>query len=554
MPECYHNCHNWAERYDQKCARFYYGIHHDKNKKGNLYSATLKIKKWGQLESRVCRGSVRAGTARFLDGANRALSLPVLWLSKLLKPISPTCKPSGAFEFIKEKLAEGYRGRKASVTESFLFQAYSRHEQSYNFLMEVLSGDKQLVLRKAIPIRKGYNQCVLPVDPQGDVLKPGRLVRLYPENDFEAELTIFFADFVHLRNAKKQIIPEKPAEKVKCVAWDLDNTLWDGILIEGDPKKLKLRGRVLEAIEALDQKGILQVVVSKNYDQEADAVLKALGIDEYFVYKMINWNPKSGNLAAIAETLNINLDTFAFIDDSAFERGEVQSQLPCVRVYDETVIGSIHSLPEFDVPVTEVSKERRKLYQKEIQRSELKVNYSDGVAFLKACEIRVTVARPADDQTALRSYELIQRTNQLNLSGMKYEENDFYALIRKNMGNCYVLFAQDKFGSYGQVAFFMVEATRQSLSVTEFAMSCRVANKCIESGLIKWLQTRFNDGSIREIVFKGVNSKKNMLLIDTLKGLGMRDIGQSEETLLLSIGIDALPANSDVVTVKADGI
>ncbi len=113
----------------------------------------------------------------------------------------------------------------------------------------------------------------------------------------------------------------RPGKPVKCVVWDLDHTVWDGILLEdGD---VPLRPGVLDAIRTLDGRGILQSVASRNDADAAMARLRALGIDEYFLYPQINWNAKGQNVAQIAKSLNIGLDTLLFIDDQPFEREEV---------------------------------------------------------------------------------------------------------------------------------------------------------------------------------------------------------------------------------------
>ena len=97
----------------------------------------------------------------------------------------------------------------------------------------------------------------------------------------------------------------------------------------------------------LDERGILQTIVSKNDHHEAWAMVEKLGLAEYFLYPAIGWGRKSDSLRRIAERLNIGLDTFAFVDDSAFERAEVAEALPMVRVYDEkgTSLEQLLSLP-----------------------------------------------------------------------------------------------------------------------------------------------------------------------------------------------------------------
>ena len=121
---------------------------------------------------------------------------------------------------------------------------------------------------------------------------------------------------------------------IKCVVWDLDNTLWEGTLLEGDD--VCLREDVLEIIKALDQRGILQSVASKNDHDAAFEKLRQFGLDEYFLYPQINWNSKAASISKIVDALNISAEAIAFIDDQAFERAEVAHSLPQVTLFDVT--------------------------------------------------------------------------------------------------------------------------------------------------------------------------------------------------------------------------
>jgi HAD superfamily phosphatase (TIGR01681 family) len=148
-------------------------------------------------------------------------------------------------------------------------------------------------------------------------------------------------------------------KKIKCVVWDLDHTVWSGILLEGDT--LALRPGVRELIEAFDERGILQSVASRNESAPAREQLKKFGLEQYFLHPQINWDPKSESVRRIAERLNIGLDTFAFIDDQAFERDEVRFSLPTVRTYDAAEIDRLRADHDF-VPrvITEDARRRRR--------------------------------------------------------------------------------------------------------------------------------------------------------------------------------------------------
>src|SRR5678815_3970601 len=112
-------------------------------------------------------------------------------------------------------------------------------------------------------------------------------------------------------------------KEVKCVVWDLDNTIWNGTLLESDVVRLK--PKVADVIRELDSRGILQSIASKNNYEDAMTKLSELAIEQYFLYPEIHWNPKSESISNIQRNMNIGIDTILFIDDQPFERDEVSS-------------------------------------------------------------------------------------------------------------------------------------------------------------------------------------------------------------------------------------
>jgi methoxymalonate biosynthesis protein len=128
----------------------------------------------------------------------------------------------------------------------------------------------------------------------------------------------------------KNTVPERLAT-VKCLVWDLDNTLWQGTLAEDD--QVSLTSSTRELIITLDARGILQSVASKNDHDHAWARLEEFGVAEYFVLPHIGWAAKSESVRAIADGLNFDYRTVAFVDDQPTERAEVSFHLPDVRCY-----------------------------------------------------------------------------------------------------------------------------------------------------------------------------------------------------------------------------
>ena len=534
MPLCYHNCEKYAERKDGRCKKTHYGIYKGK-KRNTLQNATLKFKSWGKIEAVLSPRAISPKMEKFRDNLNHAFSRLLKLVSIILKPINKKYLPTNGWSHILRNNLKKCTKPNKRYTPYFLFQCYSYETKEYNMFFE-LSFNGQVYFKKAFKIKEGFNQHLCYIDE----FKYGNesLVKLYPENNINAELTILALDFVGLNYKNK-----KPAKKVKCVAWDLDNTIWNGILIESNPEKLRLKPDVLDLLKELDKKGIIQIVVSKNTLSDIEPVLKRLKIDHFFVYKFANWNSKSNNLIAASNALNINIDTFALIDDSDIERREIAELLPCVRVYRETNLSNLLILDEFNVPITEDSIKRREMYQTEARRKDVEKEFiGTNLGFLRSCEIVIEISSIATEKQFDRAYELTHRTNQLNLSGKKHEKEHLRAMISSN--NSFTFSCHDKYGAYGTVGFILFENTKSSILINEFAMSCRVASKCVESSLINWLQNKYH----KTIIMSGSRTDRNNLLIDTFMSVGFESLSDSKIELLLSANKHC--NNFDVVAVK----
>jgi len=342
-----------------------------------------------------------------------------------------------------------------------------------------------------------------------------------------------------------------PAEKVKCVAWDLDNTLWKGILIED--KKIALREEAAQLVHALDQRGIIQSVVSKNDHAEAMDNLAQLGLKEYFVYPMINWDPKSVNLKRLATALNINVDSLALIDDSPFERAEVKAVLQQLRVYSEKELFKLLDYPEFNVPITEESKMRRKSYLAEMEREQtFKDCGGDYEGFLRSCRMEMRIFVPKEEAQVARCLELIQRSNQLNLSTRRYSEEDFSGLLGREGMLCVGFQCKDRFGDYGIVGFASVDEAPSEPHLVDLVISCRVAQKMVERTLIEWIAEREKGKGKQILNAELAKTKRNGPLRSVFESLPFSIIEENEKVIRMRLPLEKMWKTNDIVHTVID--
>ncbi|MFF4732267.1 HAD-IIIC family phosphatase [Streptomyces mirabilis] len=273
---------------------------------------------------------------------------------------------------------------------------------------------------------------------------------------------------------------------VKCLVWDLDNTLWNGTLAEDG--QVEVDDAVRAVVEGLDARGVLQAVSSRNDHDLAWARLEELGLAEYFVLAHIDWGPKSDSVRKIAERLNFALTTIAFIDDLPTERAEVGYHLPDVRCYPAEQARDLLGRPEFSPPVVTADARRRRLmYQAGFERDEQRERFEGADEdFLRSLDIVMNIgAAGAEDIT--RVEELTRRTSQMNATGVHYSKAALRSLLGAADHDVLVVSMTDRFGPHGAVGVVLIEKLPAVWRIKLLATSCRVVSFGAGAVLLRWL-------------------------------------------------------------------
>ncbi|TDV47969.1 HAD-IIIC family phosphatase [Actinophytocola oryzae] len=273
---------------------------------------------------------------------------------------------------------------------------------------------------------------------------------------------------------------------VKCLVWDLDNTLWQGTLLEDG--EVLLPRRIRDTIVALDERGILQSVASKNDPEHAWSRLVALGVAEYFVLPRIGWQPKSASVREIADELGFAHHTIAFVDDQPAERAEVAYHLPDVRCYPAEMLPDLLTLPEFTPDtVTEDSRQRRRMYQAGVRRVAARDEFAGpDEDFLRSLRMRMEI-RVASEADLARVAELTQRTSQMNATGVHYSGADLRERLADPDQEVLVTTMADRFGPHGAVGVVLLGRHPGLWHLRLLATSCRVTSFGAGSVILGWL-------------------------------------------------------------------
>ncbi|MBF0425583.1 MAG: HAD-IIIC family phosphatase [Magnetococcales bacterium] len=304
-------------------------------------------------------------------------------------------------------------------------------------------------------------------------------------------------------------------KKIKCVVWDLDNTLWDGTLAEGDA--VRLRSEAVAVIKTLDERGILQSIASRNTHDQAMAQLRMFGLEEYFLYPQINWGAKAASIEQIAQSLNIGIDTLAFIDDQPFERDEVRFVLPQVLTIDAADIARIPAMPSMNPRfVTSDSKQRRAMYQNDQRRDQVEKAFTGPKEeFLAGLGMVITIAL-AQEEDLQRAEELTVRTNQLNATGYTYSYEELDAFRQSDQHLLLIAGLDDKYGTYGKIGLALIEKGTEAWTIKLLLMSCRVMARGVGSILIQYLRQMARKAGVR-LRAEFVTTDRNRMMLITYR-------------------------------------
>jgi FkbH-like protein len=456
---------------------------------------------WAKLEA---QGPVRMHSLR----AAKALEVNDIAASKIIGRASLPYAITQALHVRRsrkqhERTRDEERMKRDNVVPTALYiQAYnpSAVEIAISFTIRQ-ARDAPLFFQDKIILNPGYQRHRVPIElilNKIDLCQQ-YFVQVTIANDV-AGSTIYFGLLDFVKETQRAIHPpsnKTMKAKVKCVVWDLDNTIWKGTLVEDGIDRVELKTDAIALIRQLDARGILQSVASKNNYDDAMHVLKRFGIDEYFLFPQISWRPKSLGVSLVAKSLNISIDSLALIDDQPFELAQVACVYPEIRTIDASEIPILLERWEFDVPVTDESRNRRSFYRSEQERINQEASFEGSyLAFLRECRMILQI-EVLSASSLERVHELAQRTNQMNFSGNRYSRTVLEEIASSNQHDTYVMRCSDRFGNYGTIGVAVVELNNVP-TLIDIMFSCRVQGKRIEHAFLSHIVSRYRAEGFRE--------------------------------------------------------
>ena len=286
----------------------------------------------------------------------------------------------------------------------------------------------------------------------------------------------------------------------KLLALDCDNTLWKGILGEDGIEHIAMdentyAGQPFAAAQyralGLSKKGVLLALASKNNAEDVEEVLatnqEVVIKENHLVAQKVNWEAKSDNLSTLANELNIGIDSFVFVDDSDFEVQLMKDQLPAVKTIQVSKNAAQYYVDQQEwanqfVQLNQSQEDAKKLeqYKQNAERSNAEMKYEDVEGFLKALDLKLTIHKN-DESLIARMAQMTQKTNQFNLTTLRYSENQIKRFVNSDEYDCFAFGVQDKFGDSGVTGLCIINYNEPAAAqIDSLLMSCRILGRKIE--------------------------------------------------------------------------
>ncbi len=362
----------------------------------------------------------------------------------------------------------------------------------------------------------------------------------------------------------------------KCLVLDLDDTLWGGVVADCGIEGLVLGegsglGEGFIAVQKyakeLKNRGVILAVCSKNHEATAmepferhpDMVLRREDITCF----VANWDDKATNIRRIAAHLKIGLESLVFVDDNPVERALVRCELPQVAVPEipdepSLVPYYLAQAGYFEaLSITTEDQQRAQKYRDNTLRDHARTEATDLDSFLMGLQMRLSWS-PFDQTGAARIVQLINKTNQFNLTTRRYTADAVQAVMSDEKAVGLQLRLIDRFGDNGIIAIVIGRMQQESLLIDTWLMSCRVLGRQVEHATLAILADVARKMGAKRLVGQYIETAKNSLVKDHYLKIGFKSVTETSANTSAVLDLEEyVPAVTPIQIQKdqnADGI
>ncbi len=279
-----------------------------------------------------------------------------------------------------------------------------------------------------------------------------------------------------------------------------------------------------------------------------------LKLNQFASFKA-NWNPKPDNIRAIAEELKLGLNSFVFVDDNPAEIEIVNQFLPevsaiCLGDDPSEFIDRVAEKRFFEVQsLTDEDLQRSSQYQQEIMRKQTESSFSDIGQYLISLEMSAEIS-DLSDSNIVRVAQLINKSNQFNLTTIRRSEVDLRALSSDPAYSCFSVRLSDKFGDHGLICVVILKQNVHELEIDTWLMSCRVLSRDVEKLVVNEIVERAKQIGVKIIAGKYIRTAKNNLVKNLLENFGFSLVKESEDEKLYKLSVPAFtPFSPKIKTI-----
>ncbi len=375
-----------------------------------------------------------------------------------------------------------------------------------------------------------------------------------------------------------RLVAARQGRSYKCLIMDLDNTLWGGVVGDDGLQGIVLgQGSALgEAFVAfqsyardLSRRGVILAVCSKNdeanavepFDSHPEMILRRTDLAAF----VCNWCDKATNIRKISTQLNIGLDSIVFIDDNPFERNLVRQELPMVAVpevgEDPADFARILADAGYfeSLSLTSDDLERSRQYQSNLMRETTRELASDMPSYLRSLKMDLIVRR-FDTISLSRIVQLINKTNQFNLTTRRYTNSDVAEIMNDDGAFGLQFRLIDKFGDNGIISIVIGRLVNgpgdlgADIEIDTWLMSCRVLGREVEVATLNVVVEYAKSIGAKRLLGRYVSTKKNGMVKDHYKRLGFSIVQEDEDSNSAILELASFKSNASVIKITREEV
>jgi FkbH-like protein len=343
-----------------------------------------------------------------------------------------------------------------------------------------------------------------------------------------------YADFV------ARAVAAMRGKSRKCLVLDLDNTLWGGVIGDDGLEGIALdpgdaRGESHRAIQTavldLRSRGVVLAVCSKNDEaiaklpfREHAGMILSEGDIAVFV---ANWDDKATNIERIAADLELGLDAMVLLDDNPIERAQVRSALPEVAVPElsadaSSYVRTLLAAGYFEsVGFTKEDLVRAEQYKANSERTRAFGVARNLDAFLESLQMEIEF-KPFSAGGRKRVTQLINKTNQFNVTTRRYSEQQVAGLEQSADHYCVQVSVTDRYGDNGMISVVICDKKGDVWEIDTWLMSCRVLNRGVEQAVCNHIAHEAAKAGAKRLIGRYAATERNRIVADLYERLGFQ--------------------------------